>query len=125
MTAKKIETAAIAAAIAANPALVKKVEKPAKAKAVAAKPAATPPSEEKVRKAWNHGQSVVHHAVRVGKASFTSTWMAFLAIPELKAMGDKARGRCIKFRKELKQKGSLDFVVPETKKAFKFEIIAE
>lgn len=78
--------------------------------------------EPKVRVAWNAGKVVVHHAVRVGEATFTSTWKAFETIPELTLL---SRGQHIKFRKALKLAGKLDFKDPKSGKVFPFEIIAE
>lgn len=123
MAASKIASAtakALPSAAPASPAPAKK----APAKVAAAKVAAPAKTEEKVRIAWNHGKTVVHHAVRVGKQTFTSTWQAFLGIPELAGL---SRGQHIKFRKALKQApgGKLDFKDPATGKVFPFQIIAE
>ena len=113
--AKKIETANIAKTLNASP-KAPKGKAPAKGKA--------PKAEEKVRKAWNAGKAVVHHAVRVGKESFTSTWMAFQGIKELKGL---SRGQHIKFRKNLKlaKGGRLDYVHPESGKVYPFTLIQE
>lgn len=87
-------------------------------------PVAPPAPENKVRVAWNAGKTVAHHAVRVGKATFPSTWKAFEGIAELAKL---PRGQHIKFRKALKAApgGKLPFVDPNSKKVFPFELIAE
>lgn len=123
---KKTETAAIAAAIAANPDLVKKVPAKVSKKALPATPVAPAQTAEapKVRVAWNAGKVVVHHAVKVGKTSFPSTWKAFEGTPELATL---SRGAHIRFRKNLKAApgGKLDFVHPVSKKVYPFELVAE
>ncbi len=122
--AKNILTTAIAKALP----MTSKAKAPKKAEvkgpAKAAPVLSAPPAEAKVLVAWNHGKTVTHHAVRVGKATFTSTWKAFAGIPALASL---SRGQHIKFRKALKKApgGKLGYVHPATKEVYPFEIVSE